>query len=55
MTNRIRHLNKHLRRLQPEVRWSLIRSVRREIARGEYESEDKWRVAVDRLLERLPR
>ncbi len=35
---------------QGEVRWDLVRRVRREIARGELETPEKWDLVLDRLL-----
>jgi hypothetical protein len=43
---------KKLREL-PEVRLAKVLKVREEIAKGTYETEEKWRIAVDRLLEEL--
>jgi hypothetical protein len=37
----------------PEVRWELVRRLRREIARGAYETPEKWEATLDRLCERL--
>lgn len=34
------------------VRWTLVQRVRREIARGVYETPEKWAAVVDRLLQR---
>jgi hypothetical protein len=36
-----------------DVRTELIERVRREIAAGVYETEEKWLIALDRLLDRL--
>lgn len=41
-----------LGRAHPPVRWDVIHRVRREIARGEYETADKWLVVLERLAER---
>ncbi|MER3417298.1 MAG: hypothetical protein C4297_13980 [Gemmataceae bacterium] len=35
------------------IRWELVRRVRREIAAGTYDTPDKLRTALERLLERL--
>jgi hypothetical protein len=35
------------------IRWDLVRRVKREIAAGTYETPEKWKVALDRLLDRL--
>ena len=35
------------------VRWDLVRRVRGEIARGTYETEERWQVVADRLLREL--
>jgi hypothetical protein len=43
---------KKLRELPP-VRLAKVLKVREEIAKGTYESEEKWRIAIDRLLEEL--
>lgn len=43
---------KRLRELPP-VRLAKVLKVREEIAKGSYETEEKWRVAIDRLLEEL--
>jgi hypothetical protein len=32
------------------TRWALIQRIRREIARGTYETPDKWEAVVSRLL-----
>ena len=37
----------------PEIRADLVARVRREIAAGTYETEEKWEIALGRLLERL--
>ncbi len=37
----------------PEVRLEKIRNLRDLISRGEYESEEKFRVAVERFLEEI--
>jgi len=37
----------------PEVRTEKIRSLREQIARGEYESDEKFRVAIERFLEEI--
>ena len=37
----------------PDVRLEKIRNLRDAIARGDYESEEKYRVAVDRFLEEI--
>jgi hypothetical protein len=34
-------------------RADLVERVRREIAEGVYETQDKWEAALDRLLDRL--
>ena len=36
-----------------EIRADLVARVRREIAAGTYETEEKWEIALDRLMERL--
>lgn len=36
-----------------EVRWDLIRHLREQIASGNYETQGKLEVVVDRLLEEL--
>jgi len=36
-----------------EIRADLVARVRREIAAGTYETEEKWEIALDRLLKRL--
>ena len=33
----------------PEIRADLVARVRREIAAGTYETEEKWEIALDRL------
>jgi hypothetical protein len=38
-----------------EVRHDLIARVRKEIAAGTYDTEEKWEVALDRLCRRLER
>lgn len=43
---------KQLREM-PEVRLNKIMKIRAEIAKGTYETDAKWRVALDRLLEDL--
>ena len=35
------------------VRNELVERIRREIAAGTYDTEEKWEAALDRLLERL--
>lgn len=37
------------------VRWDLIRRVRREIARGSYETAEKWDVVLGKLLSEVHR
>ncbi len=37
------------------VRWDLVRRVRREIARGELDTPEKWDVVLNRLLSDLRR
>jgi hypothetical protein len=38
-----------------DVRWDVIRRVRAAIARGEYETDERWRLTVDELLKALER
>jgi hypothetical protein len=44
-----------LRKLRdlPPVRLAKVLRVRDEIARGTYETEERWRIAIDRLMEEL--
>lgn len=35
----------------PNVRWELVKQIRREIAAGRYETPEKLDCALDRLLE----
>lgn len=35
---------------RPEPRWEKIRALRLAIARGEYETERRWSVTLDRLM-----
>ncbi|HMP01919.1 MAG TPA: hypothetical protein PKD86_06715 [Gemmatales bacterium] len=35
----------------PDVRQGLVARVRHEIALGVYETEEKWAIAVDRLID----
>lgn len=37
------------------VRWDLVRRVRRELARGELDTPEKWDVILNRLLSDLRR
>lgn len=37
----------------PPIRKDLVDRVRREIAAGTYDTEEKWEAALDRLLDRL--
>ena len=37
----------------PPIRKALVERVRREIAAGTYDTEEKWEIALDRLLDRL--
>ena len=37
----------------PPIRKELVERVRREIAAGTYDTEEKWEAALDRLLDRL--
>ncbi len=37
-----------------QIRLDLVDKVRREIAAGTYETQEKWEAALDRLLENLP-
>ncbi|MBI3722545.1 flagellar biosynthesis anti-sigma factor FlgM [bacterium] len=39
----------------PDVRSKKVMQIREQIARGTYETDAKWRVAIDRLLEDLNR
>jgi hypothetical protein len=39
----------------PDLRCDLIARVRREIAEGTYDTEEKWAEALDRLLRRIDR
>ena len=43
---------KQLREM-PDVRLKKIMKIRAEIAKGTYETNAKWRVAIDRLLQEL--
>jgi hypothetical protein len=36
-----------------EIRTDLVRRVRAEIAAGNYDTPEKWEVALERLLDRL--
>jgi hypothetical protein len=36
-----------------EVRHDLVERVRREIAEGVYDTDEKWRIALERLFDRL--
>jgi hypothetical protein len=36
-----------------EIRIELVERVRKEIAKGTYETPEKWEIALDRLLDRL--
>ena len=38
------------RKRGPDVRWDTIARVREEIARGSYDTPDKWEKILDRLL-----
>jgi hypothetical protein len=38
---------------EPLFRAALVEQVRREIAAGTYDTEEKWEIALDRLLARL--
>ena len=40
-------------RSDPAIRWDLVDRVRREIAAGDYDTPEKWQIALDRLLDRL--
>lgn len=40
-------------RALPPVRLAKVMKIREQIARGTYETEAKWRVAIERLLEDL--
>ena len=51
-TDQHRRWMKQLREM-PEVRLKKIMKIRAEIAKGTYETEAKWRVALERLLEDL--
>ncbi len=37
----------------PNIRWELVERVRKEIAEGTYETEEKLEQALDRLLDEL--
>jgi len=37
----------------PQIRHELVERVRREIAAGTYETPEKWRIAINRLQQRL--
>ncbi|OAI48012.1 hypothetical protein AYO44_08120 [Planctomycetaceae bacterium SCGC AG-212-F19] len=37
----------------PDIRWDLVERIRREIAEGTYETEEKLEKALSRLLEEL--
>ena len=37
------------------IRMDLVKRVRKEIADGTYDTDEKWEAALDRLLERLER
>ena len=39
----------------PPIRTELVERVRREIAAGTYDTDEKWEAALDRLLDRLER
>ena len=39
----------------PTIRQELVDRVRREIAAGDYDTQDRWEAALDRLLDRLNR
>jgi hypothetical protein len=41
------------RRRQATVRRELVDRVRREIAAGTYDTQEKWEAALDKLLDRL--
>jgi hypothetical protein len=40
-------------RPEPEPRRDLIERVRREIAAGTYDTEERWQIALERLFECL--
>jgi hypothetical protein len=37
----------------PPLRLELVERIRREIAAGTYDTQEKWEAALDRLLDRL--
>src|SRR4051794_16458050 len=38
---------------EPMFRAALVEQVRREIAAGTYDTEEKWEIALDRLMKRV--
>ena len=40
---------------EAEIRTELVERVRKEIAAGTYDTQEKWEAALDRLLDRLER
>jgi hypothetical protein len=54
-TTNLEQHRKWLKQLRdmPEVRLKKIMKIRAEIAKGTYETEAKWRIALDRLREDL--
>jgi len=50
--NRMAALRKRLFRTS-DVRWEKVYVIKAQIARGEYESEEKLEIAVERIIEEL--
>lgn len=37
----------------PNIRWDLVRRIRKEIADGKYDNEERWTAALDLMLDDL--
>ena len=43
----------HTSPAEPDIRWELVDRVRKEIAEGTYETEEKLEKALERMLDEL--